>query len=91
VQHVGSLHVSVVCVGELETWTHRRRASPQRDVDLDLFLRNVIVLPVTYEIACCFGDLRAELLDRGRPTPSADLFIAATALVHDLTLITHNV
>ncbi|MDZ4686051.1 MAG: type II toxin-antitoxin system VapC family toxin [Planctomycetaceae bacterium] len=63
VQQVGSLHVSVICVGELKTWTRRRRASPQRDVDLDIFLRNVVVLPVTYEIACCFGDLRAGLLD----------------------------
>jgi predicted nucleic acid-binding protein len=30
------------------------------------------------------------LLDQGRPTMSTDLFIAATALVHDLTLVTHN-
>ncbi len=31
------------------------------------------------------------LLDQGQPTPEIDLLIASTALVYDLTMITHNV
>jgi len=38
-----------------------------------------------------FGEVRAGLLDAGLTTPEMDLFIAATALAHDLTLVTHNV
>jgi tRNA(fMet)-specific endonuclease VapC len=34
--------------------------------------------------------LRANQLDTGRLTPSTDLWIAATAIAHDLTLVTHN-
>jgi tRNA(fMet)-specific endonuclease VapC len=42
-------------------------------------------------VARKFGEIRAALLDQGRPTPTADLLIACTALIHDLTLVTHNV
>ncbi len=31
------------------------------------------------------------LLDRGRPVPAIDSLLAATALVHDLTIVTRNV
>jgi tRNA(fMet)-specific endonuclease VapC len=55
----------------------------------DLF-QDVAVLDVTGAVAQRFGELRAGLLDIGRPTPEIDLWIAATALVHDLTLVTHN-
>ena len=34
--------------------------------------------------------MQAALLDAGRPAPGMDLMIAATALVHDLTLVTDN-
>jgi tRNA(fMet)-specific endonuclease VapC len=54
-------------------------------------LSDVTVLDLDAEIARRFGVIRAGLLDRGRPVPATDLLIAATALVHDLTLVTHNV
>jgi predicted nucleic acid-binding protein len=41
-------------------------------------------------VAQKYGQLQAGLLDIGRPAPGMDLMIAATALVHDLTLVTHN-
>ena len=34
--------------------------------------------------------MQAGLLDIGSPAPGMDLMIAATALLHDLTLVTHN-
>ncbi len=38
-----------------------------------------------------FGELQASLLDVGLPSPEMDLMIGATARVHELTLVTHNV
>jgi predicted nucleic acid-binding protein len=38
-----------------------------------------------------FAYLRAELRRRGQLFPDLDLLIAATALQHDLTLLTRNV
>lgn len=37
-----------------------------------------------------FGRIRAELRQRGRIIGNMDIGIAATALVYDLTLVTHN-
>lgn len=89
-QHTGQLHVSAVTVGELYTWALRGNAPPQRlQVLLDL-LGDVTVLDVTEEVAREFGGIRAGLFDAGTPAPELDLLIAATALSHNLTLVTHN-
>jgi predicted nucleic acid-binding protein len=57
---------------------------------LDL-LNEMTVLAVTYEVGRKFGELRAGLFDAGKPASDMDLLIASTALVNDLTLVTHNV
>lgn len=89
-QYTGGLHISVVTLGELYTWTLRAKASPKRVQDLLTFLNDVHVLDVTPDEARRFGEIRAGLLDRGLPAPGMDLLIAATALVYGLTLVTHN-
>lgn len=49
------------------------------------------ILPVTAEIARRSGELRGQLQARGQTRESADMLIAATAQVHQLTLVTRNV
>jgi tRNA(fMet)-specific endonuclease VapC len=90
VQYNGRLHVSVITVGELFTWALRTRASPRRAQALMDFLNDVQALHVTELVAQKFGEVRAALLDAGRPVPEIDLWIASTALVHNLTVVTHN-
>jgi predicted nucleic acid-binding protein len=90
-QYRGQLHVSAITVGELFTWALRAKAAPKRLQTLLDLLNDMTVLDVTTEIGRKFGALRAALLDAGQVTPEMDLFIAATALVHNLTLVTHNV
>jgi tRNA(fMet)-specific endonuclease VapC len=90
-QYGGRLHLSSITVGELFTWALRGQAPPKRLTALLDLLRDVTVLDVTADVGRKFGELRASLLDKGQGTPDLDLFIAATALVHGLTLVTHNV
>jgi tRNA(fMet)-specific endonuclease VapC len=90
-QYRGQLHVSAVTVGELCTWALRAKASPKRLPTLLDLLNDLIVLDVTTDVGRTFGALRAALFDAGQATPDMDLLIAATALVHNLTLVTHNV
>lgn len=90
-QHSGRLHVSAVTVGELYTWALRASAPPDRHEKLQEMLADLTVLPVDADVGRRFGALRAALFDAGRPTPDMDLLVAATAQVHDLTLVTHNV
>jgi tRNA(fMet)-specific endonuclease VapC len=89
-QYMGRLHISVVTVGELFTWALRAKASPPRLQSLLDLLNDVHVLDVTEPVGRKFGEVRAALLDAGRPVPEMDLLIPSTALVHNLTVVTHN-
>ncbi len=85
--HYGSLHVSVVTVGELLAWAGRAKAPPSRLQGVLDFLSACQVLDVDYPVAETFGHIRADLLDRGRTIGVPDLFNAAVALVHNLTVV----
>jgi len=89
-QYLGRLHVSAVTVAELFTWALRAKAPPRRLQGVVDMLNDVTLLDVNLDVARKFGELRAALLDAGQPRPQMDLLIAATALVHALTLVTHN-
>jgi len=90
-KYTGRLHISAVTVGELYTWALRANAPPQRLQALLDLLNDVVILGVDEQVGRKFGELRAALFDLGRPALDMDLLIAATALTHDLTLVTHNV
>lgn len=53
-------------------------------------LQEVSILDFDAACALEFGKLRGELLQQGLKVPVADLMIASVALVHNLTLVTHN-
>ena len=90
-QYSGRLHLSVVTLGELMSWTLRKNSAPKYQEELMYFLADVQLLDVTPEIAQIFGSLRAELMDQGIVVSPMDMLIAATALYHNLTLVTHNI
>jgi len=48
------------------------------------------VLPITAEIAQCAGNLRGRLRTQGKTRSQADILIAATVQIHQLTLLTRN-
>ena len=54
------------------------------------FLAIVTILPFTSACALRAADLRANLSKRGQPIGPYELLIAATALAHDLIMVTHN-
>jgi predicted nucleic acid-binding protein len=82
----GDCAVSVVAVGELYAGVllGDDMNQPQRLRRLAAVLAEATVLDVGRAVTTAYGDLRALA---GR-TPSNDLWIAATALAHDLTLVT---
>ena len=48
------------------------------------------IVPLTDETIVKASDIYAELRRRGQPIGDADILIAASALVHELTLVTNN-
>jgi tRNA(fMet)-specific endonuclease VapC len=67
--------------------------SSRRDRNLALFegfFDEFISLPFDEQAAKIYGELRADLERKGTPIGPYDLQIAAIALAHNLTLVTHN-
>lgn len=89
-QYSGRLHVSAISVGELYVFALRRRAPRRRLLVVEDFLASVTIVTADAATARQFGELHAQMLDQGQPMPVIDLWIAATALVRGLTLVTHN-
>lgn len=90
-QHSGQLSISVLTFGELLSWTLRSKSPAKYQQALLNLIADVNLLDVDRTVAQRFGEIRARLLDQGTTIASIDLMIAATALEHGLTVVTHNV
>jgi tRNA(fMet)-specific endonuclease VapC len=87
---VGDVCISVITKAELMLGVE---VSPRRQQDqaaLDLYLRHVEVLDYPGEAALHYGQIRADLKQRGTMIRANDLFIAAHARCLGLTLVTNN-
>ena len=83
---------SAVTVGELFKGAYRSSARERHLKNIeDRVLPAVTALPFDVSVARVFGKVRAHLEQTGNILPDADLQIAATALYHDLELVTGNV
>ncbi|TPI81246.1 type II toxin-antitoxin system VapC family toxin [Mesorhizobium sp. B2-8-9] len=88
-----SISLSVITIGEIERGiVKQRKTDPDRAARLDVWLRELRrdnadrILAITEEVALAWGRITAR-----RTRGNADTLIAATALVHDLILVTRNV
>lgn len=57
---------------------------------IDEFVANNVVLGSDAETARRYGEVKNALRLKGRPLPENDIWIAAIAFQHDLTLITRD-
>jgi toxin FitB len=90
--------VSVVSIGELRRGASLLVQGSARRLQLEHYIEIKIpilfgkrVLSITQAIAERWGVLDARRQDAGQPLGIADGMIAATAVEHDLTLVTRNV
>jgi toxin FitB len=88
-----ALYVSVLTLGEIrkgiETLVDRKRREKLRlwlEHELSTWFEGR-VLPIDLAVADRWGRLLAEV---GRPVPTIDSLLAATALHHELRLVTRN-
>ncbi len=87
-----ALHLSVLVIGELRQGVERlRRRDPVAAANLDRWLHELAqshadrILPVDAAVADRWGRLNVP-----DPISAVDGLLAATALVHSLTLVTRN-
>ncbi len=94
----GSLYVSVLTLAEIRRGIELLPTGKRRD-QLEQWLENDLlgsfddanVLPVTKAIGDCWATLSARSQGKGIQPSVIDGLVAATALEHDLTLVTRNV
>ncbi len=84
-------YTSAVVVGELYKGAFRSSEAARHLLNIEnRVLPALTVLPYDIAIAREFGRLRAFLEDHGEVLPDADIQIAATAIYHNLELVTGN-
>ncbi|MBB6252807.1 type II toxin-antitoxin system VapC family toxin [Nitrospirillum iridis] len=91
------VHLSVATLAELRQGMQRLVPSQRRD-RLDIWLKDDLplrfdqrILAIDSAVADAWGVIVARGQASGRSISVMDAFIAATAEVHDLTLVTRNV
>jgi tRNA(fMet)-specific endonuclease VapC len=89
-QYGGQVAISTVVVGELSVAAYRFGSQSTFARGLGELVRSMTVLPFDLPCADRFGQVRAGRLSVGQPAAAVDMMIAATALLHDLMLVTHN-
>jgi tRNA(fMet)-specific endonuclease VapC len=82
--------ISAISCYQILRWL-REPPKAQRLAQFDQMLREQIVLDVDLPVLERAAELWIEARAAGQPREDVDLIIAATALVHDLTLVTANV
>jgi tRNA(fMet)-specific endonuclease VapC len=84
------LAISVITYAEIYQGIYFGRHPGQSERDFRKLLVRVDVFTISRPIARRAAHIRGALHQQGLPLAVADIFIAATAIHHDLTLVTRN-
>ena len=91
------LYLSVLTVGEIRKGLARlhqgrRRTQLETWLDVDLQVRFAgRIVPIDSGVADRWGWIMAQAKDRGKTLPVIDSLLAATALHHNLTVVSRNI
>ena len=85
------LALSFMSVAELYQWAFIRKWGDRRIIiQLEQYLSNYLIIPTDHLLCQEWAKLRTESQQIGRALSSQDAWIVATAISHNLELVTHN-
>jgi predicted nucleic acid-binding protein len=84
------LVVSFMTVAELDRWALARNWGAQRRARMDQHLRQFVLHPFDRALCLKWAEATEGSARSGRVLPASDAWIAATALLHGIPLVTHN-
>jgi tRNA(fMet)-specific endonuclease VapC len=90
IQYAGGLAIPTIVLAELYAGAYKHPNPPRLLVLIGDLLQEVQVLDFDSACAEQFGMVRGTLLQQRVSVSRMDLMIASVALVHNLTLVTHN-
>lgn len=92
-----ALYLATVSLGELKRGIEKLTAGKRKTFLQKWLTENVIkrlggrILPLSADVCLHWGEMQAQLEKHGKHMPAIDGLIAATALQHQLTIVTRNV
>ncbi len=84
------IFASIAVLGELYYGAQKSARSEANAARVDSFAAGNTVLVCDHDTARRYSEVKAALRAKGRMIPENDLWIAATALQHGLTLVTRD-
>lgn len=88
--HPSQVAIPAVVLYELNVGILKSDNPTKRISQLKILLEQVAVLPFTQEEADIAAKIRVDLEKKGTPIGAYDILIAAAALSHQATLVSHN-
>ena len=84
--------VPVIVMGELAVGFKLGRRREANQAELDRFVAHPIVevLPVSEDVVSLYADIVVDLKKAGTPLPANDIWIAAVAARHGVTVLTYD-
>lgn len=87
---VEKVFIASVVFGELYYGAYKSGRTQANHKRIDEFAFSNAILSCDLETAKKYGEIKEGLRRKGKPIPSNDIWIAAIALQHDLTLVTRD-
>jgi len=87
---LGEVFVSSIVIGELYFGAVKSEHPTANVQRIDQLCERIALLCCDQDTARAYGEIKAALRALGRPIPENDIWIAATAIQHGLTLITRD-
>lgn len=84
------LAISFMTIAELDLWAASRGWGARKQAELEAFLAPYTVVESSRELCRIWGDICNDARRNGRVTEPSDAWIASTALLYEVPLITHN-
>lgn len=89
-REVDEVFLSSVVLGELHYGAFKSQQSRDNIERIEELAENSVVIACDENVARKYGEIKNTLRAKGRPIPENDIWIAATAMLYDLTLITRD-
>jgi len=84
------LYISCTAIGELFYGALNSNQIDENIQRLTDFIRDAVSVPCDDDTARVYGDIKTALRRKGRPIPDNDIWIAAVAMQHSLTLVSRD-
>ena len=82
--------ISFMTLAELRSWMRHRNWGPARRQRLERYLQRYQLIYASDELCEFWAQATDSARRNGRPISAADAWVAATALVENVSLVTHN-